>query len=202
MFDTMWTLDAFDDAFFSAFDGGWNSRGPVNLRRESDRYVLEADLPGYDPQSIDVTVDGQWLTIRADRSTDSKRDNAQWIVRERSAESMVRQFAVSQDVDAEAIAADYRDGVLHVVLPIREEVRRRKIDVAVGGAHQAAIGSGATGHQPGEEKTRREAGERGESRASALRRALTRWVDSSRSSGPREGMRGNVPIHMTGRHAS
>ncbi|WP_022881636.1 Hsp20/alpha crystallin family protein [Gryllotalpicola ginsengisoli] len=135
--NTFRELDRLSDAFFSALAGTGSTGAPVNLRRESDRYVLEADLPGYDPQSIDVSVDGQWLTIRAERSAQSETEKAQWLVRERSAESTVRQFALGQDVDVDAITADYQDGVLKVVLPVLAEARPRKIAVGSSPTQQS-----------------------------------------------------------------
>lgn len=57
---------------------------PMDVYRDADNYVLNADLPGIDPQSVDVDVDGQLLSIRAERTTPAK-DGVRWIARERSA---------------------------------------------------------------------------------------------------------------------
>lgn len=141
LFDTFRELDRLGDAFFSDLRSRPMS-APVNLRREDDRYVLEADLPGFDPESIDVTVEDDWLTIRAERSMDRETDDRGWLLRERGSASVVRRFTLGPDVDTEGIAADYRDGVLTLTLPTRAELRPRRIDVAVGPARERRALSG------------------------------------------------------------
>jgi HSP20 family protein len=97
-----------------------------------------------DPRSIDVSVDGQWLTIRAERSTKAETKDRQWLLRERSDASVVRRIALSLDVDVDHIEADYRDGVLSVVIPIAEDARPRRIPIGSGRpAAQQALGQGA-----------------------------------------------------------
>jgi len=104
---------------------------PVDLYREGDRYVLTADLPGADPGSIDIDVDGQLLTIRAQRTTASA-EGVKWLSQERPAGSYLRQFSVGEGIDSEKITASYDNGVLSVVLPVSERAKPRKI--AIGSA--------------------------------------------------------------------
>jgi len=104
---------------------------PVDLYREGDRYVLTADLPGADPGSIDIDVDGQLLTIRAQRTTASA-EGVKWLSQERPAGSYLRQFSVGEGIDSEKITASYDNGVLSVVLPVSERAKPRK--VAIGSA--------------------------------------------------------------------
>ena len=73
---------------------------PVDLYREGDIYVLNADLPGIDPGSVDVDVDGQLLTIRAQR-TASTREGAKWLVQEKPTGTYLRQFSLGEGVDSE-----------------------------------------------------------------------------------------------------
>jgi HSP20 family protein len=101
---------------------------PVDLFREGDQYVLNADLPGVDPGSVDVDVDGHLLTIRAQRSA-ANRENARWLAQERPFGSYMRQFSIGDDVNSEGISASYDNGVLSVVIPIAERAKRRKIAV-------------------------------------------------------------------------
>lgn len=101
---------------------------PVDLYREGDRYVLTADLPGVDPGSVDVDVDGQLLTVRAQRSAGA-HENARWLTQERPFGAYMRQFTIGDDVDAEAISAGYDNGVLSVIIPIAERAKPRKIAV-------------------------------------------------------------------------
>jgi HSP20 family protein len=102
---------------------------PVDLYRDADRYVLNADLPGIDPGSIDVDVDGSQLTIRAQRTADT-REGARWLARERGAGSFLRQFTLGDGVDTEAITASYDAGVLSVIIPVSERAKPRKVAVS------------------------------------------------------------------------
>lgn len=101
---------------------------PVDLFRDGDRYVLHADLPGIDPGSIDVDVDGSQLSIRAQRTSDSG-DGVRWISRERSGGSFLRQFTLGDGVDVDGISAAYESGVLSVIIPVSERAKPRKIAV-------------------------------------------------------------------------
>jgi len=101
---------------------------PIDLHKEGDHYVLSADLPGVDPGSIDVDVDGHLLTIRAER-TEAHRDNSRWLAQELPFGSYVRRFSIGDDVDAEGISASYDNGVLSVMIPIAERAKPRKIEI-------------------------------------------------------------------------
>jgi len=104
---------------------------PVDLRRDQDRYILSADLPGVDPGSVDIDVDGQLLTIRAQRTAES-HDGSKWLSQERTYGSYLRQFSLGEGIDADKINAVYDNGVLNVVLPVSEKAKPRKIEVATG----------------------------------------------------------------------
>lgn len=101
---------------------------PMDLYREENRYVLSVDLPGVDPGSVDIDVDGQLLTIRAERTLVSD-ENATWIARERTGGSFLRQLTLGQGLDTERITAGYDNGVLSVTIPISEKAKPRKIEI-------------------------------------------------------------------------
>ncbi len=109
---------------------------PVDLYREGDRYVLHADMPGVDPGSIDVDVDGGQLSIRAQRTADT-REGVRWLARERGAGSFLRQFTLGDGVDVEKISATYESGVLSVIIPVSERAKPRKIAVESNEQRQA-----------------------------------------------------------------
>ena len=102
---------------------------PMDLYRDADHYVLTADLPGIDPGSVDVDVDGQLLTIRAER-TPRSHEGVQWLARERAAGTFLRQLTLGKDIDTEKISAHYENGVLSVMIPVLEKAKPRKIEVA------------------------------------------------------------------------
>lgn len=105
---------------------------PMDLFRDGDHYVLTADLPGIDPGSVDVDVDGQLLTIRAER-TARTQEGVQWLARERGFGSYLRQLTLGKDIDTENISAHYENGVLSVMIPVAERAKPRKISVATSG---------------------------------------------------------------------
>ena len=104
---------------------------PMDLYRDGDHYVLTADLPGIDPGSVDIDVDGQLLTIRAERTLRGA-DGVKWITREREAASFLRQLNLGQGIDTERISASYSNGVLSVTIPVSERAKPRKIEVMTG----------------------------------------------------------------------
>ena len=101
---------------------------PVDLYRDQDQYILTADLPGVDPGSVDVDVDGQLLTVRANR-TAAAHENAKWLAQERPHGTYLRQFSLGEGVDSSRISASYDNGVLSVHIPVSEKAKPRKIQV-------------------------------------------------------------------------
>jgi HSP20 family protein len=106
---------------------------PMDLYRSGDHYVLDVDLPGVDPGSVDIDVDGSVLTIRAERTLGAP-EGAQWLTRERQPGTFVRQLTLGDGLDVERIAARYDNGVLSVTIPVQESSKPRKISVATGSA--------------------------------------------------------------------
>lgn len=102
---------------------------PIDLYREGDHYILNADLPGIDPGSVDVDVDGQLLTIRAERTIQAS-DSVTWLTRERESGSFLRQLNLGQGINIEGISAKYENGVLSVLIPVSERAKPRKIEVS------------------------------------------------------------------------
>jgi HSP20 family protein len=125
-FDPLSQLDRFAASVFDSPRA--LRRMPVDLYRDGDRYVLHADMPGVDPGSIDVDVDGGQLSIRAQR-TMGGQENVRWFTRERDAGSYLRQFALGDGVDLDGINASYDNGVLTVIIPVSERAKPRRIAV-------------------------------------------------------------------------
>lgn len=128
-FDPFSGLDRFAEDLFHSRSATGPRPMPVDLYREGDQYVLNADMPGIDPGSIDVDVDGQLLTIRAERTSD-RRSDVKWLSNERPSGSFLRQFSLGQGVDPARIEANYNNGVLSVIIPVSEKAKPRKIQVA------------------------------------------------------------------------
>ncbi|WP_424449118.1 Hsp20/alpha crystallin family protein [Microbacterium arborescens] len=130
-YDPFRDLDRIASSLFDTRRGP--RRMPMDLYRDGDHYVMTADLPGIDPGSVDIDVDGQLLTIRAERTLASG-DGVKWITREREAASFLRQLNLGQGVDTEGIAATYNNGVLTVTIPVSEKAKPRKVEVTTDAA--------------------------------------------------------------------
>lgn len=132
-------LSQFDRLASSVFDTARTPRlMPVDLFRDGDQYVLSADLPGIDPASVDLDVDGQLLTIRAERQAPVD-EHVKWIAHERPYGSYMRQFTLGDGVDLENITANYEHGVLSVIIPVAERAKPRKIQIAAGSSGQGSM---------------------------------------------------------------
>src|ERR1700744_487217 len=101
---------------------------PMAASREGGNFYIRLALPGIDPGSIDLTVEQNVLTVRAER-TPVQADGAQMIVAERPLGTFTRQVFVGETLDAERIAADYTAGVLTLTIPVREAAKPRSIQV-------------------------------------------------------------------------
>jgi HSP20 family protein len=101
---------------------------PMDGIRRKDDVVLRFDVPGIDPDSIEVTVDRGVLTVSAKREEEFTEDDRVF-VRERTMGTFTRRVYLSEHLDAERIDAAYNNGVLAVRIPVLEQAKPRKIEV-------------------------------------------------------------------------
>jgi HSP20 family protein len=101
---------------------------PMDTVRRDGELVLRFDVPGVDPEKIDVTVDRGVLTVSATRE-ETKTEGENPVVRERLFGSFTRRVRLGDNLDAEAIEASNNDGVLEIRIPVRETAKPRKIAV-------------------------------------------------------------------------
>jgi HSP20 family protein len=101
----------------------------VDIKEEADRFVILADLPGVDPQHVEVLMDKGILSIKGERSSDAVEQSERFSRIERRYGSFHRRFALPDTADAEGISATGHNGVLEVVIPKRPESTPRRIQV-------------------------------------------------------------------------
>ena len=101
---------------------------PMDVIRGKDEVQLRFDLPGVDPESIDVTVDRGVLTVSAKRTEEAGEDE-KLITRERVTGSFSRRLSLGDKVDFDKIEADFADGVLTVRLPLLATAQPRKVEI-------------------------------------------------------------------------
>ena len=109
---------------------------PMDAYRQGDNFYICLDLPGVAADSIDLTVEQNVLTVRAERAP-VKADGAELIVAERPYGTFTRQVFLGETLDAEHIAADYAAGVLTLTIPVHEAAKPRSIQVTSRDEKQA-----------------------------------------------------------------
>jgi HSP20 family protein len=106
---------------------------PMDAVRRGDTVLVYLDLPGVDPASVDLEVERNVLTVKAERRW-ARAEGDQVLANERRQGSFLRRLLLGDTLDGERVEADYRDGVLAISIPVAEAAKPRK--VAVGGAER------------------------------------------------------------------
>jgi len=111
---------------------------PMDAWRQGDTFVIEFDLPGVQPDTVDIDVERNVLTLRAERS--ARNGDWEMLANERPTGLFSRQLVLGDNLDLERIEASYDAGVLRLVVPVAERAKPRKIEVSTGaGDSQGAI---------------------------------------------------------------
>jgi len=129
-------LDRLAEAMFGT--SGRPAVMPMDAYRQGETFNIDLDLPGVDPDTIDLTVEQNVLTVHAERRPRIAEETER-VVAERTYGTFSRQVFLGETLDVEKLSADYDAGVLSIKIPIAEQAKPRKI--AVGGSsgrHQIA----------------------------------------------------------------
>jgi HSP20 family protein len=111
---------------------------PMDAWREGDEFVVELDVPGVDPESVDIDVERNVLTVRAERS--GPRADAELVAAERPRGVFHRQIVLGDALDTDRVQASYTAGVLALCIPIAETAKPRRIAITNGaGADRKSI---------------------------------------------------------------
>ncbi|HEV8190070.1 MAG TPA: Hsp20/alpha crystallin family protein [Ktedonobacterales bacterium] len=110
------------------------SRGgvPLDVMEKDNSYVVRASLPGIKPEDVQITVQGNTVTIRGEIGAEQERQDENWIVRERRSGAYFRSFTLPSQVDSSKATARYENGVLVLELPKAEAAQPRRIQVNAG----------------------------------------------------------------------
>ena len=108
--------------------GAWNPT--VDIYENKDQIVIEAELPGMNREDFDLSFENNVITLRGERHFEKKDESDNYHRVERSYGSFTRSFTLPPTVSGEGITAEYRNGVLRITLPKREEVKARRIEIA------------------------------------------------------------------------
>jgi HSP20 family protein len=131
------------DRLVNGAQAGWRRAAvPMDAYKRGDRFFVHLDLPGVDPDSIDLTVERNVLTVKAERRTLlDEYDEA--IVTERPTGTFTRQLFLGENLDTNGLEAAYDSGVLTLTIPVTEAARPRKIEIQASQGSKA-ISAGAT----------------------------------------------------------
>jgi HSP20 family protein len=116
---------------------------PLDAWREGDTFVVEFDLPGVRPETVDIDVERNVLAVKAERP--AKNGDWELLAQERPSGLFSRQLVLGDNLDLEKVTAHYDAGVLRLSIPVAEKAKPRKIEISTkAGApagEPAAIGS-------------------------------------------------------------
>jgi HSP20 family protein len=115
---------------------------PVDIFETEHELVVKADLPDIKPEELDIRVENNILTIRGERKFEKKVNENNYLRVERSYGSFSRSFSLANTVNSEAIKAEYKNGVLTLTIPKREEAKPKQIKVNVEAPAVAAAAAG------------------------------------------------------------
>jgi HSP20 family protein len=115
---------------------------PMDAYRHGDELVVHVDLPGVDPATIDLTVERNVLTVSARRAP-TFAEGDQVLANERLQGEFSRQLFLGDNLNPDKIAADYRDGVLVVTIPVAERAKPRRVEVGSGARQDHVVAGSA-----------------------------------------------------------
>jgi len=129
----------FGDSFVAPAARAFTRLPAVDVRETEKAYVLEMELPGYDEKDIEISVDGNSLSISSKQeetrdanehdSKDAKGDAGTWILRERRVNTFSRSFKLPENANPEEVAAEFKNGVLCMEIKKRAEAQKRTIQI-------------------------------------------------------------------------
>ncbi len=126
----------FENALITPFSGGQQGTQagylPLDVTENEDNFVVKASLPGVNPEDIEVTVNGDVLTIKGEMKQEQENQNERYHLRERRWGSFARSVSLPTPIKADAIQADYQNGVLALTLPKAEEAKPKRITIRGG----------------------------------------------------------------------
>ncbi|MGW3917007.1 Hsp20/alpha crystallin family protein [Streptomyces sp. NPDC005070] len=126
----------------SGTSGTWSKPSvmPMDAYREGDEYVIAFDLPGVSTEALDIDVERNMLTVKAERRPVAKADSVKVELSERPLGVFSRQIVLADTLDTERIEADYDAGVLTLRIPIAERAKPRKVSISSGSGRKQISG--------------------------------------------------------------
>ena len=124
----------FENAMITPLTGGQQQQFaggnlPLDVTENEDNFVIKASVPGIDPNDLDITVNGDVLTIKGEMKAEEEKQGERYHLRERRWGSFSRSISLPAPVKTDAVEADYHNGVITLTLPKTEEVKPKRITI-------------------------------------------------------------------------
>jgi HSP20 family protein len=134
-------LDRLTQQVFGNVPGTWSrpTAMPMDAYRVGDEFVVAFDLPGVSPDAIELDVERNVLTVKAERRPTVAGDNVELEVAERPFGVFSRQLFLGEALDVEHVSASYEAGVLRLRIPVAEQAKSRKIEISAAEGEKKQI---------------------------------------------------------------
>jgi HSP20 family protein len=116
---------------------------PMDAYRRGEHFVVHLDLPGTDPNSVELTVERNVLTIKAERSW-ARAEGDEVLISERPQGVFTRQLFLGESLDTDAIEANYEQGVLTLTIPVAEQAKPRRVSISSESNGRTAVEANST----------------------------------------------------------
>jgi HSP20 family protein len=125
-------FDMLVNRLFNGHESGSYAPWGVDIREDADHFYVDAELPGFRKEDVEITLENSTLTVSAERKTEQKAENdgGNYLLNERRYTRFLRSFTLPPTIDEKSVQASLKDGVLTISLNKREEVKPRKINVS------------------------------------------------------------------------
>ena len=137
-FDPFRELERLTQQTWGGNGAGATPAMPMDAYRQGDQFLVHFDLPGVAPDSIELTVEKNVLTVGAQRAW-GRQEGQEWVVAERPQGTFSRQIFLGDTLDPDRIQASYDQGVLTLTIPVAEQAKPRKVAVSTAGGRAQAI---------------------------------------------------------------
>ncbi|MEQ8169361.1 MAG: Hsp20/alpha crystallin family protein [Candidatus Eremiobacterota bacterium] len=112
----------------------WNgetclSMPAADIIENEKEFLIKAEIPGMDQKDIDISIDGNCLTIKGEKKAEKEEKGEKYLRREMSYGSFSRSFTINQEIKADEIKAGYKNGIVEITIPKEEKVKPKKIEI-------------------------------------------------------------------------
>ena len=141
-FDPFRDFDRLSEQFFG---GARGMRAiPMEAYRRGDQFLIHLDLPGVSPDDVDLTLERNVVAIRAERRS-PRQEGDEVLIDERPQGTFTRQLFLGENLDAERLNASYDLGVLTITIPVAEQAKPRRVQIAAESREPQPVGTSTTG---------------------------------------------------------